>query len=297
MQTSLKIQVPTINEKPEDYLKLSKLWEKVIDENVLNLTLNFSYCNFLQSHGVAFLAGLVTLVKSRGGTVEIDLDSIREKVRANLNQNNFLAFCGMDTIPRSGNSVPLRHDYEAVNNLDFLNYLKQKWIRKYWMNCSDNLLSAISNAVLELHLNASEHSHSSIGAFTCGQRYPNMNKLQLTLVDFGVGIPYNVREYFNVQAIPAQAALSWAFQRGHSTRRIHIPQGLGLFGLSDFVKKNSGDIFICSEGCYGVINKNGSSFKAEPDISFKGTIVTITLNCDEQFYTLEEEEQEEDIPF
>jgi hypothetical protein len=80
----------------------------------------------------------------------------------------------------------------------------------------------------------------------CGQRYPKIKELKLTIVDFGVGIPSNVRLYKKHERrpdqLPAPSCMEWAFQNGTSTKQGDTaePRGLGLDLLHDFMRNNGG---------------------------------------------------------
>ncbi|MHC5721923.1 MAG: hypothetical protein ACYTX0_60370, partial [Nostoc sp.] len=85
-----------------------------------------------------------------------------------------------------GNSIPYREDFD--NNLDgILNYLDKKWLGRDWVEVNQAIKDEIIQNALEIYSNAFEHGLSDIGVFTCGQRYPNLNKLKLTVIDFGIG--------------------------------------------------------------------------------------------------------------
>jgi hypothetical protein len=82
-------------------------------------------------------------------------------------------------------------------------YLKTKWLGCGWIHVSPSLQDAIVGRVWEIYANAFEHAQSSIGVFSCGQHYPKMKELKLTVVDFGVGIPSNVRLFMRNTNISA----------------------------------------------------------------------------------------------
>ena len=151
--------------------------------------------------------------------------SLQDRVRVNLAQQGFLAAFGCPGGPWTGNSIPYREDH-AIDKAGLMDYLKTKWLGRGWINVSPPLRDAIVGRVWEIYENAFEHSKSSIGLFSCGQHFPNKRRLLLTVVDFGVGIPANVRAFFGNQQIRADHALAWAFQPGTTTK----PNGMGRGG-------------------------------------------------------------------
>ena len=78
-----------------------------------------------------------------------------------------------------------------------MDYLKVKWLRQGWVHVVNYCKAAIAGSVWEIYTNAFEHAQSPIGVFSCGQHYPRRKELQLTVADFGVGIPSTVRLFFS----------------------------------------------------------------------------------------------------
>jgi len=102
----------------------------------------------------------------------------------------------------------------------------------------------------EIYSNAFEHSSTDIGVFSCAQHYRSRNDLILSAVDFGRGIPENVRLFLrrqhvdeeSVSKLSGAACLKWAFERGNSTCTEGIARGLGLDLLKEFVRVNRGKL-------------------------------------------------------
>ncbi len=94
-----------------------------------------------------------------------------------------------------------------------------------------------------------------------------LNALKLTAIDFGVGIPVNVRQFLQKDSLSAKDALSWAFQSGTTTRRSVAPGGTGLDSLKKFVKSKRGKIEIYSHDGYALIDQYRKLTKALPPSS------------------------------
>jgi signal transduction histidine kinase len=152
---------------------------------------------------------------------------------------------------------------------------------------SEALQERITGEVSEIYQNAFEHSQSEIGVFSCGQHYPKAGWLQLTVVDFGVGIPNRVRSFPNNSGISTHEALKWAFMPGHTTKQ-DICSGMGLSLLHDFVAQNQGILTLFSnDGCV-IVDDNGIKFQ-NTYTKFSGTLVNIGLRCDQSYYCLASE--------
>ncbi|MEL6492744.1 MAG: ATP-binding protein [Cyanobacteria bacterium J06621_3] len=283
------LHVGTVGSDPTDIRRLFKVWQSIeaLPSDSLNIEVNFHYCNFLNHLGVAFLGGLIQWIKHRGGNVTVDWSSLQKKIHANLAQNGFLQACGQQQQPWEGNSIPYRndttHDANAIGD-----YLCSKWLGKGWVNISPGLQARITGIVAEVYLNASEHSHSPIGVFSCGQHYPKKGYLHLTVIDFGIGIAQSARTVPSNQQFSSIDALQWALQRGTSTRENEGGRGLGLHLLQDFITVNQGALYIFSNDSCVTIDNNGVNYK-NTGINFSGTLVDIAIKCDESYYCLDSE--------
>ncbi|MCU0565407.1 MAG: ATP-binding protein [Oculatellaceae cyanobacterium Prado106] len=200
--------IPEIYTTTEHDHHLFQLWHEIhqLPPADLNITLDFQKCTFLSHNGVAFLGGLAHFIQARGGKITFQWDTLLPAIRTNLAQNGFLSKFGADQPPWDGNSIPYRSDRHPTPQ-DILDYLMHKWLGKGWVNISEGLQCAIAGRVWEIYDNALTHSQSEIGIFSCGQHYPNRKELHLTLLDFGVGIPTQVRSLPQNAHLPTPQAL------------------------------------------------------------------------------------------
>lgn len=284
--TPITIEVPTLYDSMWHYDRLFDLWSQVNGDG-LNVTFCFPRCTFLKQNAVAFLGGLGRLVENRGGCVQFDWNSLNDRIRTNLAQQGFLLAFGSQEGPWTGNSIPFREDL-IMDKAGLMDYLKLQWLGRGWISVSQMLRDAIVGRVWEIYVNAFEHSHSTIGIFSCGQHYPNKNRLDLTAVDFGVGIPSNVRVFVQDENFPAGKALEWAFQAGNTTKPNGMGRGMGLDLLRDFVRLNKGRLEVFSHDGYAKITEAEEKYEARNSM-FEGTILNISLQCDDRHYCFVEE--------
>ncbi|HLE61829.1 MAG TPA: hypothetical protein VI750_01755 [Pyrinomonadaceae bacterium] len=278
-----RIFVPTISEGLTSYDRLFDMWRQVNTARN-RVTFDFSGCTFLGQSGVAFLGGLARLIERRGGEVSFDWDTLRSNVRMNLAQNGFLSAFQGGVGPWEGNSIPYREDPQLDKDA-LVDYLADRWLGRDWVHVSDGLRNALAARVCEIYVNAFEHSESRVGVFSCGQHYPNLRMVRLTAVDFGVGIPGNVRNFAGDETIHAGSAMKWAFRRGTTTRPGSAGGGIGLDLLKELVRVNGGALSVFSHEGYAVLLSQSERYQARPHY-FEGTMVTITLRCDEKYYRL-----------
>jgi hypothetical protein len=114
------------------------------------------------------------------------------------------------------------------------------------------------------------------------------------VVDFGVGIPETVRAYLRRPALSAADAINWALQRGTTTKPGSISRGVGLDLLKSFVATNDGRLEIFSGGGYAVISRY-ADHQMDRGPAFEGTLVNISLRCDERYYYLGSELNEDPL--
>jgi len=286
------IQIPTINDKPSDFAALFTILYK-IDNSCKNVLFDFSQCDFMRPNSVAFLGGLARWIQFQGGAAEFDWKTLHSSgpVIKNLCQNGFAKAFNYSLPGWDGNSIPYREDKRLEMN-SIMDYLTYSWIGKGWVHVSDRLRDAIAGRMWEIYNNAFEHSGTNIGVFSCGQYFPNINELILTVIDFGQGIPSKIRRFAKkdprAEALPASACLKWAFQRGTTTCIAGVARGLGLDLLKEFIRLNQGKLEVYSNEGYALIDKNGERYENR-NISFEGTVIHITLCCDEHLYRFSDE--------
>ena len=251
--TQKTIQIPTLNDEPSDFSQLFEIWIEVNDY-FEDIRFDFSYCRFLRPNAVAFLGGLARLIESRMRTVTFDWNTLRNSwVKSTIRQNGFAYAFGDATAPRDGSSIPYRED-KTIDMNGIMDYLTYNWIGKGWVYVSRKLRDAIAGRMWEIYNNAFEHSGTKIGVFSCGQYYRQQKHLVLSAVDFGRGIPVNVRSFFRqhtgdevrVSKLSDAACLEWAFERGNSTCTGSVARGLGLDLLKQFIRLNEGKLEMYS---------------------------------------------------
>jgi hypothetical protein len=275
------LYVHSVNSSQGDicYNRLFNLYQEIaqIPDERLKIIIDFHYCEFLDHLGVAFLGGIVRSIKNRQGQLEFDLQTISKPIYMNLAQNGFLHECGENLQPWQGNSVRYRCDLALDESI--YQYLEEQWLGQDWIDISPDLREGILSTVAEIYLNAFDHSQSAIGVFSCGQHYPKKEMLELTTIDFGVGIISNVRSLPQYTEISTEEALKWAFEPGNSTKQQELSRGNGLKLLQDFVIKNQGSLRVCTNDGQVIVSDNGVIYNSTKN-PFSGTLVNIAFRCD-----------------
>jgi hypothetical protein len=287
---SQTIIIPTINDSMDDFELLFSLWNQV-NGYYKDIRFDFSQCHFLRPNAVAFIGGLARQIMSRSGKVNFDWASLKDQIKMNLAQNSFATQFGYQAGGWTGNSIQYREDIEMDFNI-IMNYLSDNWLGRGWIGISERLKNSIAGNMWEIYNNAFEHAGSQIGVFSCGQHFPKLKELVLTVIDFGQGIASNVRNFLKhdprTDQLTAAHCLKWAFEPGTTTRPNGMARGLGLDLLKAFIKVNNGKLEVYSNNGYAVIDGNSEAFYNRHS-HFEGTIFHITLICDENKYKFADE--------
>jgi hypothetical protein len=283
-----RIHIPSIYAS-QQFEELLGICHPLLNDPMLTkVVLDFSQCKFLAHHATAVLGGIAHYLKVDHRFLTLDLETVSPRIRVNLAQNGLLNYLGHNDEPWDGNSIPFRHDL-TFDRDGIINYLKHSWLGKGLLNISENLKNLIIGQVLEIYLNGFEHSRSELGVFSCGQYYPTKKRLKLTILDMGVGIPENVRNFRETPTFPAEDAMRWAFQQGSSTQPLpNTARGIGLDNVRSFISTNQGKLQIYSHDAFVKITANDEQYGGQ-NTPFKGTIVNIDIACDSKYYCLSSE--------
>jgi hypothetical protein len=163
--------------------------------------------------------------------------------------------------------------------------------------------------ISELLNNALNHSLSHIGAIVAGQYFPNLKKIQLCVVDKGVGFLHNIKRKYNVSS--ESEAILKAIEKGVSCPPPKLYSssvnnaGYGLFVLTEIIKHTRGRLKIISnDGIVYIDENNEIHLKDNISSDWKGSIVVfelyeknINFSKDEFFriYIYQDNEDTEDI--
>ncbi len=162
----------------------------------------------------------------------------------------------------------------------FANYIEDELIyRSEIPEMSPGLLKRFRESIFEIFSNAILHSRAELGIFSCGQFFPNRNRLDFTVADLGIGIYQNVKDYTGSNISP-EDSISWATEEFNTTKRGNlpgVPGGLGLKLLCEFIDLNRGCIRIVSDSGYWQ-RERGETTTKPLTYPFPGTVVSVEIN-------------------
>ena len=215
---------------------------------------------------------------------KVSLLNIQPAVEEVLSKNGFLSHYGHAQIPDEWGTTISYKRFDITDDHHFANYIESEFINRPEIpEMSDILLKKFRESIFEIYSNSVLHSQTELGIFSCGQFFPNQDRLVFTVADLGVGIRFNINNHTR-QELTAEEAIIWATEEGNTTKRGNLPGGLGLKILRDFIDLNGGCIQIVSDTGYW-IRENSKAVTEQLNYPFPGTIVSVEINtADEHTY-------------
>ncbi len=185
-----------------------------------------------------------------------------------------------------------------VDDFRKLNYEDKRDLRNY-----------LDYMIGELLNNAIYHANSPVGAVICGQYFRQLKKLQIAVVDRGVGFLHNIRRICSVEK--EFEAIEMALKPGITSRPIGTYQstidsaGYGLYVLHAILQHTKGRLIIISNDGAIYFDGNTGGFYTYDRVSsvWKGSIVAFEFqegNINESLDTffriyINEPEEDEEI--
>ena len=284
----MKFPLPEIHHNDVSFNTLASLYvqtkELVFDE----VEIDMKATRWLEADMCAAFGAILHGLRKRLN--EVNLINIRPSVEAILSKNGFLSHYGRSKIPDQWGTTITYKRFDVKDDHHFASYIEDELIyRSEIPKMSFELLKKFRESIFEIFSNAVSHSRSKLGIFSCGQFFPNRNRLDFTVADLGVGIRQNIRDFNGHDFSPVQA-IDWATKGNTTTRPKSLPGGLGLKILCDFIDLNGGCIRIVSDAGYW--QRKDSETVTEPlNYPFPGTVVSLEINtADTGIYHLTSEE-------
>jgi hypothetical protein len=152
---------------------------------------------------------------------------------------------------------------------------------------SGDLFETLSYSLREIMRNVVEHSESKqLGI--CAQYWPTKNKVEVAVLDRGVGLRKTLLKNPHLDVNNDRSALNYALMPAVSgraykgARKQHGPwanSGFGLY-MTSRICRNGGNFFIAS-GDHGMLLTNAKKGKSYLPCSYEGTAVRLVIRTDQ----------------
>lgn len=225
------------------------------------------------------------------------LGAILDKFTANLNQihfayispqiesillkNDFLTYYGKNRAIDSYNTTIKFQKLKPGDGKYFKNYVISELIDGHTADLprmTAGVKEKIVEAIYEIFVNAQIHSETQF-IYTCGQFFPQKNKIEFTIVDTGIGFREKINKRFESN-LSSMQALKWAVQ-DKKTTKVGVSGGIGLAVLNEFVRMNKGKMQIVSNDGFYQYDGNTEILQMFAG-EFPGTIVNLQFRTDDR---------------
>lgn len=306
------IIIPAIRSDEAGFQLTLKLVNSIQDDPVNDFLFDFSKCSKLSHNGIVILGGVINYIENQNVSnkeifkkniawvgINFKKNSMSKLLIDNLTSYNFFQYFHKNIEFISQNNTDRYIGYREHTSVLDINalteYLEYDWLSNDKLKLSSKLKGQIISKIMEIFMNAYGHGvigqeHTKLGVYSCGEYDRTERKLHLSVLDFGIGIVKNVMKHSNIT--DKIKAMEWALTLGNSTNtdsKDPIARGLGLALLAEFVKINKGELQIYSNDVMAYVSKDGSFRTVINKFPISGTLVSITINCDDRFYAFASE--------
>lgn len=281
----------TINNTFESFHSLIRFYEEHKDEVFGDIHLEIHH--FFAANMSAALGAV--LDKFTANLNDIHFDYLAPRIESILLKNDFLTYFGKQRAVDVNNTTIKFQKLKTTDGKYFKNYVIEELIEGHISDLPHMSLGVkekMIEAIYEIFVNAQIHSETEF-IYTCGQFFPNKNKIEFTIVDTGIGFREKINRRFGSNLTSTQA-INWAVEEMKTTKE-DISGGLGLTILREFISANQGKMQIVSNDGFYQFNGNNETLKTFQG-EFPGTIVNLQFRTDDTSnYTLKSEVDINDI--
>ena len=280
----MRINLGDIYHNKYGFSKLAQLSNRTKDCFFDEIEIDLSATKWLDAEMCSALGAV--LYRLTENVNSVNLTNIKPAVNQILSKNGFLSHHGFPLIPDHWGTTISFKRFDVSDFRFFARYIEEEFIQRPELpEMSNELLYCFKTSLFEIFNNFVQHADSQKGIFSCGQFYPNKQKLDFCLTDLGVGIHWNVRNHLD-RHIAAEEAIDWATQGSNTTRSGNVPGGLGLKLLCEFIDLNEGCLRIVSSTGFW-LRQGKKTYKTKLTKPFPGTTIHLHINtADENSYRL-----------
>lgn len=214
--------------------------------DIVNVTFDFSKLTFVRPSGIVFLSNLIWWLRHHGTKVQFTGTDVRTAALTFLDDSLFFEqHCGKKlratASPRS-TTRPLVRIAHAESHA-WLEANLVPWLAGR-LEISHASIYSFKVCVSELFNNIKDHTQLDIGSIFV-QHFPSERDVMISVSDFGVGIPGNVRK--TLPNLSDTEAIMHAVKEGFTTKSTPVNKGVGLdYLLQMVVAHNGGKVTIYS---------------------------------------------------
>lgn len=274
--------------------------ENLYNENITELVVDFSNCDFIEPFHIVLLACLIEdyhrnkipIIFEKGYNLPLNeyLSNIKfwDYWQPNFERTSFT---------QNGSTTNLCLWQLNPAMLSFYVVYAQEYFENNFSN--ERSFEPLNISLAELFNNIVDHSQSLVSGYTTNQFYPKSNKLKIAICDLGIGIPNKINNYLISQGnsvISSVTALSKSFEKGYSTKSSPKNRGFGLDTLMTIAKNSNGSLKVISNDAMLILKPNETIKLFPLNYNFRGTHFEMILDVN-TFYEKNNEIFGEDYSF
>lgn len=247
------------------------------------IIVDFGRLGFIEPAGIVFLSNLIHWLRERERNVQFTNLAPRTAPIAFLDDSEFFIAHMGEPLIAAARPRPTTIPYTRVAQGESHDWLDNRFIP--WLggrlNQSAATLAPFRACVSELINNIADHTMFDIGGIAA-QHFPQMNRIEIAVADFGLGIPGSVQR---VRPELSHAdSIMLACQPGFTTQSTPRNRGAGLDYLLSVVGSHRGTLSIFSGNatvCYRARDDGSMVPTASPTVGYcPGTLIQIEFRTD-----------------
>lgn len=286
-----------LNNDKNTYEQMTLLYKILFDRSNQRIIIDFKNVQFVSANLFAVLGACfdknVNENKNR-----IEFINVSSSILSLMTRNTFSTHFNINSQKDKYNSCIEYHSFLAKTEQleEFEKYLIfYIFDHKEIPTMTPEYKNIILDNFLEIFNNVIDHTNAEM-VYVCGQYFRRMNKLDFSIVDMGQTFTQKIHLYFSKQnKLSPEKYIEWALGAGNSTKEDE-PGGLGLTFLLDFLQHNGGSFTIVSHNELYEHNSKGTR-TVYLDNCFPGTIVTISVNLNDNKLYIYDSKNDETIIF
>lgn len=240
---------------------------------------DFSHLCFAEPDGMTVLANLCEWLKKREVKIDfVGCDVSRAATRYLDDCGFFEEYQGSPLSSRAGIRSTTQR-FRRLSCEQCHDWLDQTvpWLANC-LSANKTSLAELKSGVREIFLNIQDHSTEEIGCAHI-QWFPQGSYVHISISDFGIGIPTEIRSAFDIKN--DSDALAHSIKEGVTSKRGSRNKGAGLHCLLDnVVNLHKGRVDIHSNGAKLIASKSsGQMIPSASSVSgfYPGTLISILL--------------------
>jgi anti-sigma regulatory factor (Ser/Thr protein kinase) len=283
-----EVAIPRYFNSNTMYALLSKIVGENRQPTDSTLVFDFRKLEFIEPEGYVVLANLIEWIVLNNSEYRfICPPTGQSRAVSYLDDSRFFSEYLGEPLDNSSNSRSTTIPLQRVAYQESYGWVENKFVP--WLsnrlNMTEASFSSIKACLVEIFNNIDDHAGSDVevGCFFA-QHYPNKDRVQVAVSDFGKGIPSNVRKVEQTQLGDGQAIMR-ATENGFTSKSQPANRGAGLNTLlCEVIDNNGGELHIYSDrgavSCIGDRSQGARRTPKETTGVYPGTLISISFRTD-----------------